>query len=518
MTSPLAALSQSQDTTFDVDLIEQIIADQKVRREVTRRSHTMFFSVYFSEYLTYPTADFQLEMFRLTESDDKMVVLMAFRGSGKSTIFTLSYPIWAILGMLKKKFVVILAQTQQQAKLYIANIKREIESNGLLRNDLGPFEEGDEEWSSGSLVFPSLNARITALSTEQSIRGQRHGASRPDLIICDDLEDLSSVKTHDSRSRTYQWLIGDVIPAGDLNTKVVVIGNMLHEDSLLMRLQGEIESGKRNGVFRAFPFFKDDGTPSWPGKFISAQSVSALQSSIGDDVAWSREYLLRIMSDSERVVHPDWIHYYEGIAPGAEEKGYHITGMGVDLAISEKESADCTAIVCARVVDINDEPIMYILPNPVNERMTFPNIIARIKAVHNSFDPKEYRKLYIEKVGFQESVVQQLEHEGVHGVEGVVPGGDKRSRLALTTNHIQSGKILFPRTGAEELIRQLVDFGKESHDDLVDAFTLVALQLAEYLRDRGCGLYIIYDGHRDYDDTDPLSWRPKFGGKWGQQF
>lgn len=505
---------------FDPDLINIIVADQKVRREVTRRSHMMFFSVYFSEYLTYPMADFHWKMFDLTESDEKMVVLMAFRGSGKSTIFTLSYPIWAVLGALQKKFVVILAQTQQQAKLYITNIKREIESNALLRNDLGPFEEGTEEWSSGSLVFPQLGARITALSTEQSIRGQRHGAHRPDLMICDDLEDLSSVKTHEGRMRTYQWLIGDVIPAGDLQTKVVVIGNMLHEDSLLMRLKNEIESGKRQGVFHSYPFFKEDGTPAWLGKFISAQTVSDLQSSIGDNAAWSREFLLRIISDAERVVHPDWIQYYDGEAPGAEHKGYHITGTGIDLAISEKESADFTAMVSARVVTIEGKSRMYILPNPVNEHLTFPKIMARIKAVYNSFDSKEYRRIYVEKVGFQEAVVQQLEHDGVHGVEGVSPmGQDKRARLALTTNHIQLGNILFPRTGAEDLIRQLVGFGKESHDDLVDAFTIVALQLSDYLRERSCGLFIIYDGGSyDSHDYDVLDWKPKFGGKWGRQF
>jgi phage terminase large subunit-like protein len=47
---------------------------------------------------------------------------------------------------------------------------------------------------------------------------------------------------------------------------------------------------------------------------------------------------------------------------------------------------------------------------------------------------------------------------------------DKRSRLILTANFIKNGKVLFPRTGAEELIRQIVHFGVEKHDDLADAF------------------------------------------------
>jgi len=38
---------------------------------------------------------------------------------------------------------------------------------------------------------------------------------------------------------------------------------------------------------------------------------------------------------------------------------------------------------------------------------------------------------------------------------------------------IRSGKVLFPKKGTEDLIQQLVYFGVEKHDDLVDAFTMV---------------------------------------------
>jgi phage terminase large subunit-like protein len=38
---------------------------------------------------------------------------------------------------------------------------------------------------------------------------------------------------------------------------------------------------------------------------------------------------------------------------------------------------------------------------------------------------------------------------------------------------IRSGKVFFLRQGVEQLIQQLVYFGVEKHDDLVDAFTIV---------------------------------------------
>jgi phage terminase large subunit-like protein len=109
----------------------------------------------------------------MSEREDiKNLFIVAFRGSAKSTIFTTSYPVWAILGEQQKKFVLILCQTQAQAKQHMMNLRRELESNALLKSDLGPFQEENNEWGSSSLVFSRLGARITAVSTEQSVRGE----------------------------------------------------------------------------------------------------------------------------------------------------------------------------------------------------------------------------------------------------------------------------------------------------------------------------------------------------------
>jgi predicted phage terminase large subunit-like protein len=60
------------------------------------------------------------------------------------------------------------------------------------------------------------------------------------------------------------------------------------------------------------------------------------------------------------------------------------------------------------------------------------------------------------------------------------PGNqDKRSRLVILANMIKTGQILFPREGAEELIQQIVHFGVEKHDDLVDAFANLAHNMLE---------------------------------------
>lgn len=179
--------------------------DKKIRTAITRESFSYFFHFYYAHYVKYETADFQKNIISLIESSHKRnLFVVAFRGSGKSTIVTAAYPIWAILGKQQKKFVVIFCQTQAQAKQHMMNLRRELEDNDLLKKDLGPFRENSDEWGAQSIVFSNTNARITVASVDQSIRGIRHYESRPDLIICDDVEDISSTKTRDGRNKTYQ--------------------------------------------------------------------------------------------------------------------------------------------------------------------------------------------------------------------------------------------------------------------------------------------------------------------------
>ncbi len=189
------------------EMISKLAKDKMLRVATTRNSHFWFFHFYFCHYVKYQTASFQKEIIRLTENEKiKNLFIVAFRGSSKSSLITMSYVLWSILGIQKKKCVIIASQTAQQAKMHLLNIKRELENNQVLKNDLGPFREENSPWGMSMLVFPQYDAMIIPLSTEQSIRGNRFGQHRPDLIIGDDLEDDSSVRTKDSRDKTYDWL------------------------------------------------------------------------------------------------------------------------------------------------------------------------------------------------------------------------------------------------------------------------------------------------------------------------
>ena len=331
--------NNTTDEFLNDDAFESILNNRAVRQAVTRESHLMFFHIYFPNYVKYGIAEFQKDIFRITEDgSNKLACIVAFRGSAKSTLITFSYTLWSILGRQNKKCVVIICQTQAQAKLHMVNIMHELETNGLLKSDLGPFrEERDEQWASSSLVFENTGARITVASLDQSIRGFKHNQYRPDLVILDDIEDLNSTRTFESRNKTFDWFTREVVPLGDFDTRIILVGNLLHEDSLMMRLKKKILANEIKGVYREFPLLNDVGECLWPSKFDTQEKIEDLRNSIASEAAWQQEYLLRIISTPDRVIYPEWIQYYDIMPERNTTNEYRAVYIGIDLAISKND-------------------------------------------------------------------------------------------------------------------------------------------------------------------------------------
>lgn len=282
---------------------------------------------------------------------------------------------------------------------------------------------------------------------------------------------MQSTKTREGRDKTYHWLRGEIIPAGDRNTRLIIVGNLLHEDSLLMRIKDEIAKGKAKGIFREYPLLDRDDICLWPGKYKDVKDVEDEKLKVASEISWQREYLLRIIPSDDQVIYPEWIQYYDEL-PGTRHMGYRGTYAGVDLAISAKDSADFTTIVSAHVYSRREKMRIYILPNPIQQKLNFPAQVDLMKNFKSTNMPSSSDSLFVESVAYQEALPQMLELHGITA-EAIKPKGDKRTRLSLTSTAIKSGIIKFPKHGCEDLIEQLVGFGVEKHDDLADAFSLL---------------------------------------------
>lgn len=460
-------------------IIKQIQESPDFRKALTRESFSWFFATYFTHYITCPTAPFQKAMFDLLQRDELLkIAITAFRGSAKSTIATLAYPIWAMVGKPSKKYTLLVSQTQELSKQILTNIKQELSSNELLMRDFGPFTEVADEWRANSFVIPPYESRISAISQSESIRGLRHRQYRPDSIIIDDVEDLESVKTKENRDKLWNWFSGEVMPIGDVGTKIVVVGNLLHEDSLMMRLKEAIELGKMDGIYREYPLINTKGEITWPGKYPTKKHIEIKRRQVADDSAWYREYLLKFISDDNRIVQRTWPQVWTEL-PDLKRYPPRLVGVGVDMALSESSSADSTALVPFIGIGYGDDLKVYILSYIVNKRLNFTDAIAEIKKVCGYLDEdfKRMPMVYVEKANIETAATQLLRLDKILSEPVDTSRMSKQERLKVSTPYIRVGKVLFPHKGAEQLISQIVNFGIEKHDDLVDAFTLIVIKV-----------------------------------------
>lgn len=458
------------------EIVEVMLKDKRVRLAIVKRSHSCFFKFYFSPDNTeYEPAPFHDKMFYITQDTSiRMSVILGFRGCGKSTLSGLSFPIWAILGEQKIKYVLIISKTQAKAQMMLQLIKYQLETNEKLKKDLGPFSEERNGWNLTSLYLPKYGAKITAASTEQSIRSYRHNQHRPQLIICDDLEDQESVKTQEGRDKVYNWMVGDLIPAGDKNTRIIITGSLLHNDCLIRRFQREIQNKKRDGVSLEIPFFDENGKPTWKGKFPDEASIIAEKLRIGNEIAWLREFMLLVVPEEGQIIKEPWIKYYD-FFPDDTLK-YRYTIVGIDPAVSEKSGSCFTAMIGISVYGSGQNLRLYVHPNPVNDRISFETIKNKAKFLSQSLGREALAKVIVENFAAQDYLVQDLKTIGLPA-QGFKGQGDKRERLISASGLIEQGKVWFPKQGAEKLIEQLLGFGSERYDDLVDALSMLLIHI-----------------------------------------
>lgn len=460
-------------------------------RKSAAKSLLGFCLIYLPHYFFLEPADFHPELFdEIQNPENRFLEVIGFRGSAKSTIGSLALPLWAALECPEQyPFIIPIADTSLQSGLNIANIKTELDNNSLLRQDYGKIGvagpsdktpedmsfESDEEWQAKNMLL-SNGVRILGRSRGQKVRGIRHKQHRPKLIIVDDPEDLKWVRTKENRDGSERWLRGEVLPGMDESMgRCILIGNNLHNNGLLARM--------RKPPFKVleYPLIKD-GKCVWQAKYPTQQSID-IQKQIAGEVSWQREYLLKVVADEGQEVKPGWIKYYDAIPERVyDERSKRVisnpilsTAVGVDLAISKSQSADYTTMVAGVMALEDKKSHIYILPNPINQRLNFQETIATAIAQKTLIKNRYASPLFlVEDVAYQRVAIEMLQTAGL-STEPVKVGTDKRARLKLAAPFIENGMVLFPKTGCEALIEQLTGFGVEEHDDLVDAFVHLIL-------------------------------------------
>jgi len=158
-------------------------------------------------------------------------VFLLPRGFGKTTIVTLVFPAWCTV-LNKRRHILIISDSHDQAKEQLGTLKDELEFNDRILQDFGSLK--GPKWQESEIVTDN-GVKISALGARMKVRGRKFRQWRPDLIILDDIENLVAVQSPTQRASLQAWFTQSVMRAGWDDTKVFMVGNMLHFDCLLAK-------------------------------------------------------------------------------------------------------------------------------------------------------------------------------------------------------------------------------------------------------------------------------------------
>lgn len=175
-------------------------------------------------------------------------------------------------------------------------------------------------------------------------------------------------------------------------------------------------------------------------------------------VAFAQEYLAEYVDRGSSKIKREWLR----VSSDKKCLDYYI---GVDLAISQKETADYTAIMVIGVTADND----IVVVDAVRGRWTFVEIGQKIVQMHDKWQP---RIVAVESNQAQAWMVQELKRNTRMNVVGVRADKDKVIRFQPVEARYEQGLIYHVPHISPEFVDELLSFtgtAQDKHDDFVDA-------------------------------------------------
>lgn len=305
-----------------------------------------------------PTPDFHRLAWALYCSEEKQAGVVAPRGHAKSTALTYDYILAECL-FQTARYVILIGSTEDKAAEQLSNLSEEIETNADLRREFGVVGFETQQKTEIIVKFDTgARFRILARGAEQKIRGAMWNGARPDLIVCDDMEDDEQVENKDRRAKFRRWFFRAAKQALSRRGRIRVHGTILHEDSLLSRL-------RKNKMWK-FQFYKahesyaDFSNLLWPEQW-SADALRDVQIEFeedGDSGGYSQEFLNTPLDNNEAFLKK------ENFFPMKEDDylSEKVFIVGADWAISKADSANRTSFTCGgkdvgNIVHVVDESV-----------------------------------------------------------------------------------------------------------------------------------------------------------------
>jgi len=412
-------------------------------------------------------------------------------------------------------FSALFTNTQEQAATLLKDIKDQLKSNPLIVSDFPEICRGKKPkpWRDNRIQLPN-GAMIRVYGAGQSPRGVKNNKDRPGLIIADDLENEEQAQSEEQRDKLRSWFRKTLLNTGHPDTNVVVIGTILHQDSLLANLVDPNRNSGWNGKkYKAVEKFSDNPQlwEEWLSIFCCKEEH---EGNAGPEAAKlyfeaNRENML----EGTEVLWPEWESYYdlmviresqgrrsfqsekqnEPIDPQQcifKEEDFmfwdddyrdvqhliqSMNGRGrfygaCDPSLGKSTRGDYTAIVI--LLRDDDRDINYVIAADLLH-CSPSEAIERITGYAGMYD---FKKFAIEINNFQEHMADNLERRIVAcgrrlPIHKITSRSNKQARIAGLEPYINQGNIRFCRKH-RQFLDQLTQFPLAKNDDGPDALEM----------------------------------------------
>lgn len=459
-------------------------------------------------------------------TNDKVAVA-APRSHAKSTYLSKGFPLREI-AYRKRKYEIIISDTPTVSSGNLDWIAMQLKSNVKLRADFGPLlspkqQENPKDNSSEFIAWEpredgtkKLLTKVEAASTGQALRGRNWNGVRPDLIVCDDLEDArpgGNASTPDLRRKLRDWFAQTVVPLGDpkgKRTAFVYMGTTVHHEALLVDVlynradfkskiyRAVIEWPERMDLWEACRLvYKDPDRPKearikdalelyeanraemdrgaivlWP----EAQPIWRLMKFKWDNgsKAFNTEYQNNPVDEESMIFNPESFKYWDSedvrelLTQYPPPANVFDVYMGIDFAMG-KQRGDYSAIVT--IARHKKTGTKYVI-DAYGERIKPDEFIRIIVEKVMRYQPNA---IAAEAQAAQEFFVQKLKealraagYPAGTRVKQIHQRSRKELRIEALLPDIEGGAIQFSKKHAL-LLEQFEYYGTGSHDDLPDA-------------------------------------------------
>ena len=389
----------------------------------------------------------------------------AFRGSAKST--NTCYVALNRAENPDAHYTLIISDTATQAEALVADISDMLRESSLTYEVVRDVNGEIELFVNGKRYF------VVAKGAGSSMRGIKRNRKRPDLIILDDIINDELVMNRLRVDRLNRWFYKALLPSLSPDGEIYAVGTPLSQNDLFMHLcslHDTIEIPLRDDAW------SDRFSPEWIAnkkqEYINAGMLREFK----------QEFEL-ILTDSEtQLFDMNKVKFVSEADMPTDLTWF----MSCDLAFSEKESADQSALIC-NGIDSDGNWFVY----PVAGRWKPSETASKIFELVSRFNILD---VGVEQgsslIAVKEHLEQMmLDYQNFFNVIELKHGGrSKISRISALEPVVNMNKLYIVDNGdcAEDLVEQmeLTDSSgcKATHDDLIDALAYM-VQMDTYFND-----------------------------------